>query len=64
MQVSIVHTTVLTFDECAGCCTGLEYLVRGPPGAEAVEAPYFTGVEHVEEPSECLCLLTEKTSDE
>jgi hypothetical protein len=35
-----------------GNITSLEYLVRRPLGAAALEASYFKGHEHVEEPSE------------
>jgi hypothetical protein len=35
-----------------GNVTSLEYLVRELLGAEALEASYFKGPEHVEEPSE------------
>jgi hypothetical protein len=43
---------------------GMEQVVGGGAPKSPVEAPYFTGVEHVEEPSECLCPLIDKTSDE
>jgi hypothetical protein len=43
-------STNLILGKLAGYVTGLEQLVRGPPGAEEVEAPYFTDVEHVQEP--------------
>jgi hypothetical protein len=33
--------------------TSLEYLVRRPLGAAALEASYYEGPEHVEEPGEC-----------
>ena len=36
--------------------SSLEYLVRRPLGAAALEASYFTRPEHVEEASECPCL--------
>ena len=39
--------------------TSLEYLVREPLGAAALEASYYKGPEHVEEASECLCHLTD-----
>jgi uncharacterized protein (DUF2132 family) len=44
-------TTSLILGTHAGYVTSLEYLVRRPLGAEALEASYFKGHEHVEEPS-------------
>ena len=45
-------STNLMMGKHAGNVTSLEYLVRRPLGAEALEASYFKGPEHVEEASE------------
>jgi hypothetical protein len=42
-------STSLIFVKHAGYVTSVEYLVRRPLGAEALEASYFTRPQHVEE---------------
>ncbi len=44
--------------------TSVEYLVRRPLGAAALEASYYEGPEHVEEPSECPLPLIKRLTEQ